>query len=152
MNYLLSDDEMNRVLVTIRDNNPDMAEPMARRVVGEAAKFVAAGAQYEVPMAPSRVVDEGWHALILHTALYRGLCERFGRFVDHHPGYNPLNYDQAILDRTREAIERAGYTVDAELWGAPTDDGISVAAKCQHAPSCAIKPMPKPDWPVSAFV
>ena len=73
---LISAPDLERVLVTIRDDNPGMAEPMARRIVGEGAKFVAAGVQYGVPMAPSRVVDEGWQALILHTALYRDLCDR----------------------------------------------------------------------------
>ncbi|WP_240649755.1 hypothetical protein [Streptomyces sp. Z26] len=104
-----------------------MDEPTARRVVGEAAKFVAAGAQYDLPLAPSRTVDEGWHALILHTALYRDLCARHGRFVDHHPGYDPTHYDPAILDRTRAAIEQAGYTVDPELWRAPDDGAVPVA-------------------------
>ncbi|MCT2590241.1 hypothetical protein LHJ74_10005 [Streptomyces sp. N2-109] len=116
MTELLSPDQMSRVLVTIRDNNPGMTEPVARRIIGEAAKFVAAGAQFDTPMAPSRVVDEGWHALILHTALYRDLCQRHGRFVDHHPGYDPTHYDPAILDRTRDAIVRAGYEVDTGLW------------------------------------
>ncbi|RLL68117.1 hypothetical protein [Streptomyces sp. Z26] len=147
---LLSTDQMTRVLVTIRDNNPGMDEPTARRVVGEAAKFVAAGAQYDLPLAPSRTVDEGWHALILHTALYRDLCARHGRFVDHHPGYDPTHYDPAILDRTRAAIEQAGYTVDPELWRAPDDGAVPVAAKCQHAPECAIRPMPTPQPPVTS--
>lgn len=146
---LLTDDQVDRVLVTIRDNNPGMSEPVARRIVGEAAKFVAAGAQYDVPMAPSRVVDEGWHALILHTALYADLCHRHGRFVHHHPGYDPTHYDPEILDRTRAAIERAGYPVDTELWSAPDDDGVPVAAQCQHAPECAIRPMPTPQPPVA---
>lgn len=146
---LLSDDQVKRVLVTIRDNNPDMAEPLARRIVGEAAKFVAAGARYDLPMAPSRVVDEGWHALILHTALYADLCRRHGRFVHHHPGYDPSHYDPEILDRTRAAIEDAGYSVDPELWGNPTEGRIPVAANCQHAPECAIRPMPTPQPPVT---
>ncbi|MFZ3569294.1 glycine-rich domain-containing protein [Streptomyces sp. BH034] len=146
---LLTNDQMSRVLVTVRDNNPTMSDSLACRIVGEAAKFVAAGAQYDVPMAPSRVVDEGWHALILHTSLYADLCARFGRFVHHHPGYDPTNYDPQILERTRAMIERAGYSVDPDLWTAPTDDGIAVAAKCQHAPECAIRPMPTPQPPVA---
>ncbi|UGY91188.1 hypothetical protein [Streptomyces gobiensis] len=151
MTDLLSEAEMHRVLVTIKDSNPGMAEPMARRIVGDAAKFVVAGAQFpEIPLAPSRVVDEGWHALILHTALYASLCGRHGGFVHHHPGYDPTHYDPAILDRTTEAIRRAGFEVDSELWRAPTDGGIAVAANCQHAPECAIRPMPTPQPPVQS--
>ncbi len=36
-------------------------------------------------LRPSRVVDEGWHALILHTRVYSELCEGVGRFVHHMP-------------------------------------------------------------------
>ncbi|MGH3116996.1 MAG: glycine-rich domain-containing protein [Streptomyces sp.] len=146
MNELISGSDMERVLVTITDNNPGMVRPMARRIIGEAAKFVAAGAQYDLPMAPSRVVDEGWHALILHTALYRDLCDRYGRFVDHHPGYAMTNYDPEVLRRTRATIDRAGFAVDVELWAAPNDGGISVAANCQHSggPNGPITPIPRP--------
>lgn len=35
---------------------------------------------------PLRIVDEMWHELVLHTARYAALCERWlGRFVHHHP-------------------------------------------------------------------
>ncbi|MET8749113.1 hypothetical protein ABZW32_03355 [Streptomyces sp. NPDC004667] len=51
---------------------------MSERVVVEGLKFVAAAAAGARGIAPSRVVDEGWHALILHTAIYNGLCERLG--------------------------------------------------------------------------
>ncbi|MFI9645983.1 hypothetical protein ACIHAA_06750 [Streptomyces sp. NPDC052040] len=60
-------------------------------------------------MAPSRIVDEGWHALILHTAMYAELCERLGSFVHHYPGYDPTHYDPPVLDRTREKITALGW-------------------------------------------
>ncbi|WP_349307929.1 MULTISPECIES: hypothetical protein [unclassified Streptomyces] len=125
-----------------------MADDMADRIVGEAIKFVVAAAQFPaVPLAPSRVVDEGWHALILHTRLYANLCSRFGVFVHHTPGYDPTFYDPEILDRAGAMIGEAGYAVDAELWGSPTDRLVSVAAECQHSPECAILPMPTPPDP-----
>lgn len=35
---------------------------------------------------PMRIVDEMWHELIVHTAIYRALCEeQLGRFVHHAP-------------------------------------------------------------------
>lgn len=45
-------------------------------------------------------------------------------------------------------IRAAGYKVDADLWRAPDGtDLVPVAANCQHAPECAIRPMPTPEKP-----
>lgn len=131
---VLTPREFEGVRATVQSNNPGMTEAMSSRITEEGVKFVVAAARFpDVPMAPSRVVDEGWHALILHTRLYAALCERFGPFVHHAPGYDPTHYDPPILDRTRDAIRAAGFDVDPDLWRGPTDDGVPVAARCQHA-------------------
>ncbi|UYQ63077.1 glycine-rich domain-containing protein [Streptomyces peucetius] len=142
-------EHFDNVRKTVLDANPDMPEDMADRIVEEGIKFVVTCAQNPgVGMAPSRVVDEGWHALLLHSVLYAELCGQFGSFVHHYPGWDPTHYDPAILDRTRELIARAGFDVDSELWGAPDEKLlVSVSANCQHAPNCSIRPMPKPEWP-----
>ncbi|MFH8930909.1 glycine-rich domain-containing protein [Streptomyces pristinaespiralis] len=139
----------DNVRKTVLDANPRMSEDLAGRIVDEGIKFVTACAQNPgVGMAPSRAVDEGWHALLLHSALYGDLCDRFGSFVHHYPGWDPSHYDPVILDRTQELIARAGFDVDPDLWGPPGEGLVaSVSAKCQHAPNCAIRPMPKPEWP-----
>ncbi|MFI6187900.1 glycine-rich domain-containing protein [Streptomyces sp. NPDC051136] len=146
---LVTDEQFSGVRDTVMDANPGMAEEMAARIVDEGLKFVAACATNPgLGLAPSRIVDEGWHALILHTALYAGLCEQLGgRFVHHCPGYDPTHYDPPILDRTRETIAALGWQADPELWGPPSEETlVSVAAKCQHAPDCTIviTPRPKP--------
>ncbi|MGW2703157.1 transposase [Streptomyces sp. NPDC001340] len=99
------------------------------------------------------LVDNGtkWRAMpALHTALYAELCQRLGGdFVHHYPGWDPTIYDPPILDRTREKIAELGWEADPELWGPPSDETlVSVAANCQHAPECTIRPMPKPEPPV----
>lgn len=147
---LITDEQFASVRGTVMDANPSMSEEMAGRIVDEGLKFVAACATHPgLGLAPSRIVDEGWHALLLHTAMYADLCDRLGgRFVHHYPGYDPTNYDPPILDRTRETIAELGWDADPELWGPPSDETlVSVAAKCQHAPECTIRPMPKPEWP-----
>ncbi|MFD8233978.1 glycine-rich domain-containing protein [Streptomyces sp. NPDC059696] len=143
---LITDEQFASVRSTVMDANPDMSEEMAGRIVDEGLKFVAACATSPgLGLAPSRVVDEGWHALILHTAMYADLCQALGGFVHHYPGYDPTNYDPPILDRTRETIAALGWVADPELWGPPSDDTlVSVAAKCQHAPDCTIVVQPKP--------
>ena len=146
---LITDERFTSCRSTVMDANPDMSEEMAGRIVDEGLKFVAACAKNPgVGLAPSRIVDEGWHALILHTAMYAELCESLGSFVHHFPSYDPTNYDPPILDRTREKIAELGWEADAELWGPPSDETLaSVAAKCQHAPECTIVVQPKPKKP-----
>ncbi|MFZ3556486.1 MULTISPECIES: glycine-rich domain-containing protein [unclassified Streptomyces] len=137
---------------TVMDANPDMAEEMAGRIVEEAIKFVAACAKNpDTGLAPSRIVDEGWHALLLHSAAYAKLCADLrGDFVHHYPGYDPTHYDPAILNRTQATIAVLGWEPDAELWSAPSDETlVSVAAQCQHAPECTIRPMPQPEPPAA---
>ncbi|MFF1686981.1 MULTISPECIES: glycine-rich domain-containing protein [unclassified Streptomyces] len=149
---LISDRNFTSCRNTVMDANPDMPAEMAARVVEEGIKFVAACARHAMAgLAPSRIVDEGWHALILHTAMYAELCQSLADEVVHHyPGYDPTNYDPPILDRTQEMIRAIGYEPDAELWGPPSDETlVSVAAKCQHAPECTIRPMPYPQPPVA---
>ncbi|MDQ0942370.1 hypothetical protein [Streptomyces sp. V1I1] len=144
---LLSDAEFNSVLGTILTNNPGMAIEMGGRIITEALAFVAtAAARPGRAMTPSRVVDEGWHTLILHTGLYYNLCARFGNFVHHVPEQpDPGRFDQALIDRTIALIEAAGYAVDRDLWRGPEDTLVSVAASCQHSDdSGPIVIIPKP--------
>ncbi|MBB4780721.1 hypothetical protein [Streptomyces rapamycinicus] len=145
---LLPDEDRAGVVKTVMDNNPDMDETMAGRIVDEATKFViAASCSAGKNPTPSRIVDEGWHALILHTYLYSSLCTRRGGYVHHTPGYNPRNYDAEILERTKTRTAELGFDVDSELWGPPGSDPVVVAAKCQHTEECAIMPMPPDPGP-----
>ncbi|MEU1805875.1 hypothetical protein [Streptomyces sp. NPDC019937] len=143
---LLGRPQRAEVIGTVLRNNPGMDEGMAGRIVDEAVKFVAAAADASRPLAPSRVVDEGWHALILHTRIYRQLCERVGAFVDHIPeAPDPERRDPEALSRTQWRIVEAGFPVDDALWLAPTDQSIPVAADCQHSDdSGPIVVIPKP--------
>ncbi|WP_055570139.1 glycine-rich domain-containing protein [Streptomyces atriruber] len=133
---LLTPDTFGGVVATVVDNNPGMDEPMAARIVTEALKFVDAAARFPtVRITPSNVVDEGWHALILHTGPYSKLCERLGRFVHHWPERpDPERHDPDALTRTVALIEEAGHQVDRELWEGPSKVLVAVAASCSHTP------------------
>ena len=147
---LLTPEERAAVVATVQDNNPGMHERTARRIVAEALAFTVTAARNPgADIAPSRVVDEGWHALVLHTALYKGLCDRLGAFVHHYPQRpDPARHDPDIMDRTTNLMAVEGFTPDLELWTHPTDTRISVAAQCQHAPRCGpIQPIPNPPKP-----
>ena len=131
---LLSDAAFNGVMLTVLDNNPGMDASTAGRIVVEAIKFVHAASLFPtVRIAPTREVDEGWHALILHTHLYATLCSRLGRTVHHYPERpDASRHDPDVLTRTMALIEQAGHTPDAELWTSPEKSLVTVAANCSH--------------------
>ncbi|HVK24272.1 MAG TPA: hypothetical protein VM677_23200 [Actinokineospora sp.] len=68
------------------------------------------------PLSPSPLVDEGWHAFVLHTREYAEFCRMIaGRFLHHRPSDEP-RFGTDHLDRSKRAIHRAGYLVRDELW------------------------------------
>ena len=132
---LISPEAFRAVAQTVQQANSGMSANIAVAIVDEALKFVAACASSPtVPLRPSRVVDEGWHALILHTQIYTGLSRRLRTVVHHVPeAPDPARHDPDALARTQRAIRDAGYYPNAELWRAPTDSTIPVAADCEHS-------------------
>ena len=119
---LLTPAAFEGVLATVMGNNPGMDRHTAARVTEEGLKFVAAAARFPaVNVRPSPLVDEGWHALILHTAVYAELCGRLGHFVHHRPDRPDAPAPTAESDATAflrsvALIEEAGFSADAELW------------------------------------
>ncbi|WP_329391809.1 hypothetical protein OG625_40860 (plasmid) [Streptomyces sp. NBC_01351] len=132
--HLLSADGFSRAVHLVQRENDGVDESLAIRIVDEALKFTAAACRSSGRhLRPSKLVDMGWHALILHTAMYRELCSGLGRFVDHRPeGPKTLRRDADTLDRTMEAIRDAGYEPDAYLWGPLADTEIH-AGDCMHS-------------------
>ncbi|MBW1601868.1 hypothetical protein JJV70_07040 [Streptomyces sp. JJ66] len=144
---LLTPEQYGDVVATVLDNNDGMHLTVAARITEQALAFVATAARYPTAViAPSRVVDEGWHALILHTTVYAELCERLGGFVHHYPERpDEERFDPGVIARTCALMEEAGYAVDRELWTAPGRELVGVAARCQHSPNCGpIEPIPRP--------
>ncbi|MFJ3878768.1 glycine-rich domain-containing protein [Streptomyces sp. NPDC090077] len=134
---LVTPEEFAGVVATVASTNPDMSQANAARITEEGLKFVAAAAVFPGNMRPSRTVDEGWHALILHTTAYARLCARLGRFVHHLPELpDPSRYAPGALDHTLARIREAGFEPDMELWTSPLK-GIPVSANCQHDNQCA---------------
>jgi hypothetical protein len=133
---LLTREQHGDVVATVLDNNTGMEEPTATRIVDEALKYIATAASFPTAyIQPSRIVDEGWHALILHTALYANLCEQLGMFVHHYPERpNPDRHDEGAMARTVALVEEAGHRPDRELWTGPTRLLVPVAANCSHTP------------------
>ncbi|WP_455353139.1 glycine-rich domain-containing protein [Streptomyces sp. SYSU K217416] len=116
-------------LVNFLAQEEQITHERAERVMDQALAFLAMSAQRtDVPLSPSRAVDPGWHAFMLHTREYAAWCQgQFGRFIHHSPFPTPQLFDGVQMRRTVEAIEAAGFTVDRELWG--------MAAEC-NPPAC----------------
>lgn len=134
---LLTGEEFNAVLHTIERDNPDLSSDAAARVLVEAIKFVATGALFPGHgMRPSRSVDKGWHALILHTATYAALCQRLGRFVHHRPDVpGSLPALALSFDQTQQLMVQAGFAPDRTLWFNP-GDGMTMGEDCGDGGPC----------------
>jgi hypothetical protein len=118
---LVDPEVTERLIHRITADHPDIDETTAHRIVGQTAAFIAAsGQQLGQLLAPSQLVDYGWHAFILHTVDYAAFCQTVaGRFVHHVPtdeGEQTPGGAEEARARTLSAIRTAGYSVDAELW------------------------------------
>ncbi|MFB6811264.1 glycine-rich domain-containing protein [Streptomyces sp. NPDC056387] len=134
---LLTEQAFAGLVATVQDNNPGMAEELAKRIVTEGVSFIATcAANPGKRLAPSPVVDEGWHAAILHTKLYSELCLRLGGFVHHFPERpnNPTGFRPDVIEYTLDTMRASGYEPDVELWAGPAETTVTVGGKTWHTP------------------
>jgi hypothetical protein len=100
----------------------DVSPDYAARIIDQTVAFLATSAVNPgEQLVPSSDVDKGWHAFILYTRDYAAFCDRVaGRFLHHVPNDDPgaLPRRRGGSVRTVDAIERAGYVVDPDLWQA----------------------------------
>lgn len=120
----------------------DMAHDTAERVVTQSLAFlVACALNPDGHLSPSKAVDTGCHAFILHTADYAAFCDRVaGRFIHHHPTGPDESEHQQTMAATTDAMRSAGLHVDAALWNlAPdcTSDCHQCHAGCHDSPGRA---------------
>ncbi|MFF3884002.1 glycine-rich domain-containing protein [Streptomyces sp. NPDC001914] len=140
---LLLPEVAGQLINRITTDHPEISVDLARRIVGQTAAFIAAsGRQPGQSLAPSALVDIGWHAFLLHTVDYAAFCERVvGRFVHHVPtddGQEAAGEVQQTRKRTIAAIEAAGYAVDSELWP-DMADCTQCHAGCTNSPNTGKK-------------
>lgn len=113
-----------------------LAEDLAERITDQALAFLCACADnLGAPLAPSALVDIGWHTFLLHTKDYAVFCDRIaGRFLHHipvDPGAPSVAGETAreTLTRTVATIEAAGFAADPELWPRST---VSSCTGCHN--------------------
>jgi hypothetical protein len=114
---LISPGLFDRLALRVADDeNTDPAT--AARIVGQALAFLAAcAANPETRLAPSELVDAGWHAFILHTADYAEFCDKIaGRFLHHAPTAPGDDAGPEAVGAAIEAMRAAALPVDTALW------------------------------------
>jgi hypothetical protein len=97
----------------------DVEERLAERMVDQALAFLYACAKTtDTPLRPSKTVDVGWHAFVLHTSAYAEFCDRIaGRFIHHEPTeFEPPAHVGTTLAPTVNTMRLLGLAVDDELW------------------------------------
>ncbi|MEU0135650.1 hypothetical protein ABZ172_16720 [Streptomyces sp. NPDC006296] len=143
---LVGSEMMDRLAGRITKDHPDTDLPTARRIIGQAAAFIAASAALPgAELAPSKAVDVGWHTWILHTVDYAAFCNRVaGRFIHHVPtaeGAMVQGGSAAARQRTLDAITAAGFRIDHDLWPgvAKTSECSQCHAGCTDSPNSGKK-------------
>ena len=139
---LVEPEVMERLAVRITKDHPATDMVTARRIVGQTAAFLAAGAALPgVELSPSKTVDVGWHTWILHTVDYAAFCDRVaGRFIHHVPtpdGESAEGGHEAVRQRTLDAMTAAGFQIDHDLWSeaAMMGDCSQCHAGCSDSPN-----------------
>ncbi|KUF15542.1 glycine-rich domain-containing protein [Streptomyces silvensis] len=139
---LLGTDLRATLTANMRAKFPDMTEDRAQRGIGQMLAFLAAGARSDTPLSPSPLVDDFWHAFLLHTKAYQEFCAgTLGKFVHHQPGFldkEEHGGGKALRARTVDAIAAAGFVVDMEFWPElDLADCSQCHANCHNSPKHA---------------
>ncbi|MCT9090617.1 hypothetical protein N4G70_17395 [Streptomyces sp. ASQP_92] len=136
----LIDSELRATLAAnMRAKFENLTEEQAHRGIGQMLAFLAAGAHSPIPLSPSPLVDDFWHAFLLHTKAYQDFCERtLGKFVHHQPGFldkEEHGGGKALRARTVDAIASAGFVVDMDFWPElDIADCSQCHANCHNSP------------------
>lgn len=111
-----------------RDANVDRER--ATRIMRQALAFLFACARNPgTPLAPSRAVDHGWHAFILHTREYADFCDRVAGHFIHHVPEEP-DAEGGSTEPTVDLMRRTGLPVDEELWSPEHGSCSSRCGQC----------------------
>ncbi|MFF3367092.1 glycine-rich domain-containing protein [Streptomyces misionensis] len=139
---LVPDEVRDRLALTVIKDHPEFSAEYAGRLVVEAARFQAASAaRPDVRMAPSLLVDYGWHAWLTNTIDRDALMTRIGGVVHHVPELpgEDAGDKKAVRRQTLAAMVETGNAPDLELWPAASADCSQCHAGCTDSPNTGKK-------------
>ncbi len=139
MRALIPEKLHDQLTARIRLDHPEHAHQADRILAQTLAFLLACAANPGLGLAPSKIVDIGWHTLILYTREYAELCQRVaGRMIHHRPDDDTADVETSSpatrVGATVEAMRAAGLPVDVELW-IPTSECSQCYAGCVDDPS-----------------
>ncbi|PJE95641.1 hypothetical protein CUT44_21980 [Streptomyces carminius] len=137
--HLIGPGLRTQLIEDVRRTWTELTDDMGERGVNQLAAFLATSARTSETLTPSLRVDEFWHRFVLRTKEYAAFCDALGAgFIHHVPeptGMSDPAKGRAVMKRTMDAIEAAGFTIDAEFWpGAGAADCTQCHAGCTDSP------------------
>ncbi len=101
---------------------------VAERVLDAALGFIQLAGNADEPLAPSQLVDIGWHTFLLYTPEYMGFCrEHVGHFVHHVPNDDPdAPHTGGGSHDTVRYMQAREVEFDHMLWGVNEDGSLCV--------------------------
>lgn len=82
-----------------------VTEEVAEGAVREAKRMLALAVLVPTTVAPSDLVDEAWHTMILFTRFYKEYAIFLGGFVHHEPLGGAFNPNGKTYQGTKEAYK-----------------------------------------------
>ena len=112
--------------------DPEVPEGMAEAVMAETLGFIELAASVDESVAPSKLVDVGWHHFILFTRDHVDYCAGLGGYVHHVPDRPGDGGNGDAYERTRNLLADRHGSVDERLWPrVGGGSGDCEAGKCE---------------------
>jgi hypothetical protein len=135
---LISDQVWER-LVSYIAKEKDMERPIAERIMDQTLGFLKLIALSPGrTFCPSKMVDIGWHAFLMHTREYFEFCERVnGQYIHHDPTEVLVVVARTGgVTETVRAMKANSITVDEMLWTALGDCDGDGDGSCDASSAC----------------
>lgn len=129
MRAILNGWDLSRIENYFRRENTYGVDPV--KAVSEYRRFIFMALSAKHPCVPSRVVDEVWHAHVLHSRDYTAFCKAIGQdYIHHEPALPGESADLVpYFEKTTALYEKCfGEKPDRTVWG------ISGQAYCDAPP------------------
>lgn len=129
-------------LVARLERKLNLSHEQAKALFEDTKRFLALSTLVNVPLAPSPVIDDGWHEFLMYTEDYQRFCrDCVGKFIHHRPtdpSGEPEEELRQIVENTL-SVARATFGALSANWSfrrASAD--CSPDVNCESAPSdCA---------------
>lgn len=124
----------DRLTARIRVDHPEHAH-QADVIMEQALAFLAAcAARPGTRLAPSEIVDIGWHTFILYTREYAEFCQQHAGRIIHHAPSDEEGADSGgcTAADTVAVMRELGLPVVSSLWGHAAACEGSGTGKCSQ--------------------